>query len=436
MTSFMTSTSIGHVSSMARPFGAPRIHMDEFAAGGGGDVSGGDGGPVVREASADTGRDISISQAARALQAARRKPAAAPAVAAPAAAAEPAPEPADDGADPATAALELSDEGDAAPGEIQATGETDGSANPPEKAPLPLPRSWTKEQAEHWNALPRATQEYLADRDSKTTAEVRRVQNEAADKAKALTAKETAAEQARSQYETKIKSVVEVLEKEQLREFPDIRSQADLDKLSSEYSRLTAEATVLWATDPLAAGQTQAKAGQIQAKLSAWGIHQQKLVAATNELTQAETRKSQEKKTSWNKHVQDENKLAAEKIPELSDKVKGPALRTRAVERLAELGFTNDELNKLASGDEKISIHDHRLQQLINSDLRLAEILKAPKAVATKTVPTVQRPGTPAARGSANSEQLKALTNKLNNSGSLKDAVALRLAQTRAQRRA
>lgn len=439
MTSFLDSTSIGHVSSMARPFGAPRMHMDEFAAGGGGgDVSsGGDGGPVVREASADTPNSLSISQAARALQAARRKPAAAPAVAAPAAEAEPVPEPADDGADDtATAALELPDEGDAAPGESQATGETDGSANPPEKAPLPLPRSWTKEQAEHWNALPRATQEYLADRDSKTSAEVRRVQNEAAEKSKALIAKETAAEQARSQYESKLGSVVEVLEKEQLREFPDIRSQADLDKLSTEFVRLTAEATALWATDPLAAGQTQAKAGQIQAKLSAWGIHQSKLVAATNELSQAETRKSQEKKTSWNKHVQDENKLAAEKVPELADKVKGPALRSRAVEMLTELGFTNDELTKLSSGDEKLSIHDHRLQQLINSHVRLAAILKAPKAVAAKPVPPVQRPGTPAARGSANSEQIKALTNKLNTSGNLKDAVALRLAQTRAARRA
>jgi hypothetical protein len=429
MTAFMASSSI---SLMARPFGAPRIHMDEFASGGGDGSSGGDGGPIVREAPADTGRDISISQAARALQVARRKPAA-PAVAAPAAA--DALEPAADGADPATAANELSDEGDAAPGENQATGETDGTQNPPEKAPLPLPRSWTKEQAEHWNALPRETQEYLAERDSKTTAEVRRVQNEAAEKSKALTAKETAVEQARSQYETKIKSVVEILEKEQLREFPDIRSQGDLDKLSSEFSRLSAEAVTLWATDPLAAGQMQAQAGQIQAKLSAWSIHQQKLVAATNELTQAETRKSQEKKDSWNKHVQDENKLAAEKIPALADAKKGPALRTRAVERLAELGFTNDELKKLASGDEKISIHDHRLQQLINSDLRLAEILKSTKAVAAIPVPTVQRPGVPAPRGSANSEQLKALTNKLNTSGSLKDAVALRLAQTRAQRR-
>lgn len=425
MTSPMNSTAIGHVSAMVRPFGAPRMHMDEFAAGGG-DGGGGDPGPVVRQAPADTGA-MSISDAARALSAARRKPEPTPAVAA-----EPAAdEPADDGADPATAALELSDEGDAAAGADQPTGETDGIADPPEKAPLPLPRSWTKEQAEHWNALPRATQEYLADRDSKTSAEVRRVQNEAAEKTKALTAKETAAEEVRSQYESKIKSVVDVLEKEQLREFPDIRSQADLDKLSSDFVRLTAEAAALWETDPLAGGQRQAQAGQIQAKLSSWNIHQSKLVAATNELAQAETRQTQAKKESWNTHVQNENKLAAEKIPELADKVKGPALRTRAVERLAELGFTNDELNKMASGDEKISIHDHRLQQLINSDLRLAEILKAPKAIAEKPVPPVLRPGTPAPRGSANSEQLKALTNKLNNSGSLKDAVALRLAQTR-----
>jgi hypothetical protein len=425
MTSFLASTSIGHVSSMTRPFGAPRMHMDEFA-------SGGDGGPIVRQASADTGSDISISDAARALSNARRKPAPAPAVAAPAAAE---PEPADDGADDtATAALELSDEGDAAPGENQVTGETDGSANPPEKAPLPLPRSWTKEQAEHWNALPRATQEYLADRDGKTTAEVRRVQNEAAEKSKALVAKETAAEQARTQYESKIKSVVEILEKEQLREFPDIRSQADLDKLSMEFSQLAAEADRLTDTDPLGALQAQTKANRIQAKLSSWNIHQSKLVAATNEATQAETRQSQAKSQAWKDHVAAENKLANEKIPDLADKVKGPALVARAVERLKELGFSQEELNKLSAGDEKVSIHDHRLQQLLNSDLRLTEILNAKKAVAKVVVPPVQRPGTPAPRGSANSEALKALTTKLNNSGSLEDAVKLRLAQNRQRR--
>src|SRR4051812_24184474 len=123
MTAFKVSTSVGSIASMARPFGAPRILMDEFASSGSGDVSSGDGGPVVRTAPADTG-NMSISEAARALQAARtRKPAAAAPAAPTAPAAPAAPEPADEGADDqATAANELSDEGDAAPGENQATG--------------------------------------------------------------------------------------------------------------------------------------------------------------------------------------------------------------------------------------------------------------------------------------------------------------------------
>ena len=435
MTSLPVTTSPGNIFSMVRPYGAPRIHMDENASGGGDVTSSAPPADslIVREASADTGRDISISQAARALSNARRRPAAAAAEpAALPAATEPTAESADT---TATAETELSDEGSAAPVEEQATGETESTQNPPEKAPLPLPRSWTKEQTEVWNALPRTTQEFLSEQASKTSAEVRRVQNEAAEKAKALAAKEEAAEQVRTQYETKIKSVVEVLENEQLREFPDIRSQADLDKLSANFSKLTTDAAKLWATDPFAAGQMQAEAGQIQAKLAAWNIHQQKLVAATNELTAAEARKSQASKDAWTKHVEAENKLAAEKIPDLADKVKGPALIKRASERLAELGFTQDELGKLATGDDKISIYDHRLQQLIASDLRLSEILAAPKARPAVTVPPVQRPGTPAPRGSAQSEQLKALTNKLNTSGSLKDAVALRQAQQRAQRR-
>src|ERR1700749_2126509 len=65
-------------------------------------------------------------------------------------------------------------EADAAPDEKQATGETESEQAPDENPPLPLPRSWTKEQTEHWNALPRETQEYLREQDSKASAEVRR----------------------------------------------------------------------------------------------------------------------------------------------------------------------------------------------------------------------------------------------------------------------
>jgi len=432
-TELLGSTALGHITSFQRPFG-PRVLHDEGAPA----------APsvnVTHTAPSGTSAAIGAREAAQILQGERRKKATAAAAAAPTAPAAEAPtndEPAADGADQATAALELSDEGSAAPDESQATGGTDGTENPPAETPkpLPLPRSWTKEQADVWNGLPRSTQEYLTEQATKASAELRRIQNEAAENSKTLTVKEKAAEEQRNQYEGKLKSVVEIMEREQLRDFPDVRSQADLDKMVNEAVQLSAQAEGLWSTDPLRAGQVQAKVQQIQAKLAAWDIHQRKLVAATNELKAADDRKSKEKVTSWDNHVKAENKLAADKIPELADKVKGAALRTAAIESLVELGFTQDELGKLATGEERISIADHRLQMLIRSHLRLAEIQKAPKAVAAKTLPAVQRPGAAAPRGTAQSENLKALTNKLNTSGTLADAVALRMAQQRSQRRA
>lgn len=428
------------ISTFQPKFG-PRMLMDEAAVS----------APAVsitHTAPSGTSDAIGAREAAQILQAERRKKreaTAAPAVAAPAAETPAAPaapaaenEPAADGADQATAALELSDEGSAAPVETQATGETDGTGNPPADAPkpLPLPRSWTKEQADVWNGLPRSTQEYLTEQATKASAELRRIQNEAAENSKALTAKEKAAEEQRNQYEGKLKSVVEIMEREQLRDFPSIRSQADLDKMVSDAVSLSAKARALWQTDPLQAGDLNAQVQEIQSTLAAWDVHQRKLVAASNELKASEDRKKSEKTDSWNKHVQEQNKLAAEKIPELADPKKNPELRKRAIESLEALGFSQEELGKLATGEERISVADHRLQLLIRSHLRLAEIQAAPKAVAAKTLPPVARPGAAAPRGTAQSETIKALTTKLTNTGSLADAVALRMAQQRAARRA
>jgi hypothetical protein len=52
--------------------------------------------------------------------------------------------------------------------------------------PIEPPRSWTKEAKEQWQALPRNTQEYLAQREQERDREVRRSQNEAAEKLKGL----------------------------------------------------------------------------------------------------------------------------------------------------------------------------------------------------------------------------------------------------------
>ena len=214
-------------------------------------------------------------------------------------------------------------------------------------------------------------------------------------------------EKTRHQYEAKIKTALEVLEREQLRDFADIKTMADIERLAME--------------DPFR---------KIQ-----WDVHQQKMQAVAWEAQQADSRKAQEHQTEWAKYVQTENARAAELIPDLADKVKGPALMSRAAEKLTDLGFTSEELGDLANGKSKLGIYDHRVQQLIFDSLKLADIKSAPKPIAAKPLPPVQRPGVARQAGAAISEEIKTLTDKLNRTGSIRDAEALLNAQLRAQER-
>jgi hypothetical protein len=306
-------------------------------------------------------------------------------------------------AEVATAETELSGEDNAAPHE-EATGETE-EADPAAKPPLELPRSWTKDRAEHWAKLDPGTQEFLLEQDRKASAEVRRVQNEAAEKLKGLTAKEQEAEKARQQYEAQLPALMQTLQDAQQASFGDIRTVADVERLQEQ--------------DPF--------------RFQAWQVQQMKLQAAHAETERVNRERSQAQQSEWAQHVQKENELAAEYIPELADKVKGHALTQRvATELLPELGFKESELNDLASGKSKLSIYDHRVQRLLADAVKLRDIQKAPKAVAKPDLPPVVRPGASRPAGSTQSEQIKDLTRKLDQTGDIKFAQQLRALQSRA----
>jgi len=325
-----------------------------------------------------------------------------------------------EGADDATADPELSVEGNAAP--EKATGETQ-EQDPAEQPPIPLPRSWAKEQSEHWEALPRATQEYLIAQDSKASAAVRQAQNEAAEKLKGLTAKEQKAEEARQKYEAKLPEVMQGLTDQNNRQFADIKSMADLETLANEALRLST-------TDPVAAGQ-------IQAYLNAWQVHQHKMAAVKAELDQSNQRKATKEQTDWQDFIGQENAKARELIPELSDPKKGPELERRAAARLIEIGFKDEELNALAAGKQKLGVYDHRIQVLINDSLKLAELQQSKDQIQAKLakLPQVQRPGVARPAGQQDAENIKALEDRLNKTGSEKDAWALYEAQMKAASR-
>jgi hypothetical protein len=383
--------SLSHISSFQRPYG-PRIHRDENA---------------TSSAPASEPASFTSPTAAASFLAERRQKSAAPAVE-PAATAE--------SAEPeATADPESSQEGADPAEEPTLSEEPEGTDPVAEKLPpIERPRSWSKDDEDDWKALPRARQEKIAAREQARELEIRRGQNDTAEKLKGLTARETAAEQARQQYEERAKGALKVLEREQLRDFPDIKTMDDVKNLL--------------AADPL--------------RYLQWDAHQKEMVVADQAVKEASSRQATEKSTNWQKHVQAENELAIKAIPELGDKDKGAALQRRAAERLGELGFTANELNDLASGKEKISVYDHRFQQLIKAALDLTDLQtkvnsakKAALVPAKTPVPPVQRPGVTQPRGVAESQRAQALDSKLNNSGSMKDALALLTARRNSQAR-
>jgi len=323
-------------------------------------------------------------------------------------------------ADPATAAHELPVEGNADP-ENPAPGEDEDAD--PAQPPIERPKSWTESEEAEWRATPRALQQKIAARELERDNALRRAQNDAAEKLKGLTTKEQQAEEARHRYEAKLPEVMQGLTDYNNRQFADIKSMADLETLANEALRLST-------TDPVAAGQ-------IQAYLNAWQVHQQKMAATKAELDQANQRKTTKEQADWAEFVSTNNAKAAERIPDLADKDKSQALTNKAGELLRELGFSEEDLDGFTKG-QKISPYDHRIQALLfeaitAKGMQQAKATLADK-VAPKTLPPVQRPGTSRPTGAGNAERIQALESKLNNSGSQEDAFELLMARRNALR--
>lgn len=295
---------------------------------------------------------------------------------------------------------ELAEEANAAPPE-EATGETQ-AIDPVEEPPLELPRSWTKEQAEHWAALPRSTQEFLTEQASKASAEVRRSQNEAAEKLKGLTAKEQAVEQVRQQYESALPAMLQTLQSDPA--WADIRTMDDVARLAVE--------------DPFR---------KIQ-----WDTHQQKLAWLAQENQKAEQRQAHERQTKWAEFAKQQDALLVEHVPEFADKAKAAKLSDAALETLRDLGFSDDELGKLWTGQADVPLRDHRIQRLIINSVKYEQAQKAKAVAVAKPVPQVQKPGVAQPKGSVADANVQALNSKLKTSGSVNDAFALYQARKKA----
>jgi hypothetical protein len=301
----------------------------------------------------------------------------------------------------AAAPQDSSQEENAAPPK-EATGETAETTDQPDTAPLGLPRSWAKDKQESWDKLDRDTQQYLLDHDSKSTTEVRRTQNEAAEQRKAIEAERSQLEQARKQYEEALPMLLTTLQQQQQGEFGDIRTMADVEKLARED----------WP------------------RYALWDAQQKKLAAVSQEMQSNQQRQAQEFTSQWLKFDAEQSAKFIELHPELTDKAKLKAVGDEAVQMLEDrYGFTRSDIAALREGKQSLAGLDARFQSLVYDALRFHKAQAALKKAAPKPVPQVQRPGVAPVRGEDRDIRVSNLEKQLERSGSWKDAAELLVAR-------
>jgi hypothetical protein len=362
---------------------------------------------LERTAPADTPATLSSHDAAALLRKLRQKDTTQPRSeagtgSAPSAAPEPGKEsPADpriSSGDADAAAPVDSKDGRERPDATQDPGERTESADPAQDAPpIEPPRSWTKEDKELFAGLPRATQERLAERERSRESDFLRRQNEAAEKLKGLSAKEQAVEQARQHYEAALPQLLATLQSQQAGEFADIKSMADVERLARED----------WPRYLL------------------WDLQQKKIAEVGQQLLAAQHRQVVEKLAHFTDFAKRQDDLFKEKVPDMVDEAKAAELQKKALALLSDLGFDEAELAQSWNGQKDLSLRDHRVQLLIRDATLWREAQAKAKAAATKPVPPVQRPGAAAARAGTDEARVTHLTQRLEQTGSLKDAAAL-----------
>lgn len=299
---------------------------------------------------------------------------------------------------------------EAAPATEQPSGEVETEQQPEPEAELPPiepPRSWTSEAKERFASLPRDTQEYIAQREQDRERELRRSQNEHAEKLKGLTAKEQQAEQARQQYEQALPTVLQVLQEAQQGEFADIKTIDDVTRLAKED----------WP------------------RYALWDAQQKKIAAIQQEMVAAKDRQQQEFAQKWNEFSSKEDALFLDAVPEMKDAAKAKALTSSALDVLKDTGFNDDELSKLWSGQASVSLRDHRIQRLVYDAIKLREAKKVAAQPAKKPLPPVIKPGSAGARTDQGSLEIRSLQQRASETPNARNMASL-LAAQRKQREA
>ncbi len=329
----------------------------------------------------DEGKILSVREAARLLASQRKKQEAA------------APQ-----AVEAPPVIDLAQPADTEPQEKPAPiGETAEAPEPQETAPIDAPGSWAAEDKERFASLPPEVQEIIATREKERDNEIRRRQNEVAERLRQIEPEYQAMQQARNQYEQAAQYAFNALQASG--EFSDIQTMEDVEKLARDD----------WP------------------RYVQYDAHTKKLAAYQQQVEYAQQQRAAEWQQQWTHYASEQDRLFAEKIPEFADDAKREKLQKLAVETLErDYGFSAQEMAHAWNGP----FRDHRVQQLLLDAARYRQLQKNPPKPAAKPLPPVQRPGVaaPVGKGAHQDAEMSALEKK--STLSLKEAARL----TRLQR--
>ncbi len=270
--------------------------------------------------------------------------------------------------------------------------------------PVEPPRSWTKEEKEEFASYPREAQEKIARREQERETALRRGQNEHAEKLKALTAREQAAEQARLQYEQALPALMQALQTQMQGEFSDIKTMEDVQRLANED----------WP------------------RYAKWDAAQKKVAAVMQEAQAAQMRQQQVQQQQWQEFAKTEDQKFIDAHPEFRDAAKLREAGELVLKTLTNSGMTREEAIQAYNTPAYRTAAAQEI--MLKAALYDQAKAKASKPV-QKPLPPVLRPGSGQERLDSGTLELKQLQKAFNSNPNARTAAALKLAQRRAQSR-
>jgi len=277
--------------------------------------------------------------------------------------------------------------GDEKPATDDAPAATDDDDDQGSLPPIEAPSSWTTEEKEVFKTSPRKVQEAIARREQERTTELRNGQNSVAEQRKAVDAEVTRLKGLAEKMDGVIKEQADDI----ARDFPEIKSQADVEALAS---------------------RDASRFAQFQARLMRFNAMQQAKADADTELANKAKTQQQEAMAASHKELVkhfptwSDPKVAMKEATELQDY----AVKAFGISEQAARGLHNPVIYRMA---QKAMLYDR------------AQAAKA--AAVNRDAPRTVQPGATSATPKAdrNAAARKAAIAKLDKSGDIEDALSL-----------